>query len=275
MNVYENLAFALKLRKTPVEEINEKVREASKILGIESLLERLPKQLSGGQRQRVALGRAIVRNPKVFLMDEPLSNLDAKLRVQMRSELIRLHHKLNTTIIYVTHDQVEAMTMGDRICIYYDGFVQQCDTPQQVYNSPANLFVAGFIGSPAMNFVDVVYDQGKLIYKEHFQLEVSDAKKSLLASYQGKTVVLGFRPEHVGISGQMKEDVSEGSKIKSVVDVVEHMGNEIFLTTKTGEKAFMARIPAEAQVAFNQAVELCVDMEKIHVFDKNTEKAIR
>ena len=233
MTVYDNMAFALKLRKTPKEEIDKMVRDAAKILDLEKLLDRKPKALSGGQRQRVAMGRAIVRNPKVFLMDEPLSNLDAKLRVQMRTEISKLHQRLGTTIIYVTHDQTEAMTLGTRIVVMKDGVVQQIDSPQNLYNAPANLFVAGFIGSPQMNFVDAVCQvNGKKVNLKvgPYSIALSEQKSKALidGGYAGKTVVMGIRPEDVYDSDEMLEKYS-GSVIEAKINVYELLGAEVYL----------------------------------------------
>ena len=230
MTVYDNMAFALKLRKVPKDEIDKKVREAAKILDLEHLLDRKPKALSGGQRQRVAMGRAIVRSPKVFLMDEPLSNLDAKLRVQMRSEISKLHHKLQTTFIYVTHDQTEAMTLGTRIVVLKDGIIQQVDTPQNLYNAPDNLFVAGFIGSPQMNFIDATISKDdKGVYTNFgeysFKLPESKAKALTEGGYVGKTVILGIRPEDIH-----NEDIFLNTSPESIVDAeVEEIPGDEFM----------------------------------------------
>ena len=233
MTVYKNIAFGLELRKTPKDEIDRRVHEAAKILEIEHLLDRKPKALSGGQRQRVALGRAMVRNPAVFLLDEPLSNLDAKLRTSMRTEIIKLHKKLATTFIYVTHDQTEAMTMGDRIVVMKDGIIQQVDTPQNLYNAPGNLFVAGFIGSPQMNFLDAKVkvngnDVTLTVGKYNMKLPASKAKAVIDGGYDGKTVVMGIRPENVHDS-QMFIDASPSVPMTSTVKVYELLGAEVFL----------------------------------------------
>lgn len=268
MSVYDNMAFALQLRKTPKDEIDRRVREAAKILEIEEYLDRKPKALSGGQRQRVALGRAIVRNPKVFLLDEPLSNLDAKLRAGMRAQISALHKKLGTTFVYVTHDQTEAMTMGDRICVMKKGFIQQYDTPQVLYNDPANLFVAGFIGSPQMNFIkaNVVEKDGKVC------LEFGDAcipcDKKDIKNYVGKTVVLGIRPEHVHVAD------GKGA-FEAEVEICEHMGAEKYLYFDYAGTKLISRVnsscPAEADSKINVEFEL----DKIHAFDKETELVIK
>ena len=236
MTVYENLAFGLKLRKYPKAEIEGRVREAAQILGIEEYLDRKPKALSGGQRQRVALGRAIVRKPKVFLFDEPLSNLDAKLRVQMRTEISKLHHSLKSTMVYVTHDQTEAMTMGDKIVVMKDGSIQQTNTPLNLYHNPSNKFVAGFIGSPAMNFMEGTISKNKgLAFTEEktgVVLKIPKAYKAKLKPYVGKGIWLGIRPEH--ISDAKKLSGTASSRFKAKIEVVEPMGNEIFVYFTTG-----------------------------------------
>jgi len=279
MNVYDNMAFGLKLRKFPKEEIDRRVKEAAEILSIEPLLERKPKQLSGGQRQRVALGRAIVREPKVFLMDEPLSNLDAKLRVQMRTELSKLHDRLQTTIIYVTHDQTEAMTMGDRIVVLKDGFVQQVDDPLTLYNKPNNIFVAGFIGSPAMNFMDAklikVGDSYYLDGYGEFKIKVPEDRNSLIKDYSDKEVVFGIRPEDLlDASINHEFDIKEDNSFKANVEVVEPMGSEIYLYLAVGQHSMVARVEAESTAEVGDDVKLGVDSRKMHIFDANTEKAI-
>ena len=271
MSVFKNMAFALKLRKTPKEEIDRKVRETAKILDLEDLLDRKPGQLSGGQRQRVAMGRAIVREPKVFLMDEPLSNLDAKLRVQMRLELSKLHERLGATIIYVTHDQTEAMTLGTRIVVMKDGIVQQIDTPQRLYNKPCNQFVAGFIGSPQMNFFDVRCEnqegRAALVLENHKILLSSDKSKSLLEKgYSGETVVMGIRPEDVHVKARKESD----SRIKASVKIYELMGAEVFLHSEIGGTEFTARTEPDIDVHSGDVLEFAFDTEKIHVFDKKT-----
>ncbi len=278
MTVYDNMAFALKLRKTPKEEIDKMVRDAAKILDLEKLLDRKPKALSGGQRQRVAMGRAIVRNPKVFLMDEPLSNLDAKLRVQMRTEISKLHQRLGTTIIYVTHDQTEAMTLGTRIVVMKDGVVQQIDSPQNLYNAPANLFVAGFIGSPQMNFVDAVCQvNGKKVNLKvgPYSIALSEQKSKALidGGYAGKTVVMGIRPEDVYDSDEMLEKYS-GSVIEAKINVYELLGAEVYLYFDLEGANMTARVSPTTTARTGDSVKFALDVEKIHVFDKETELTI-
>ena len=278
MTVYDNMAFGLKLRKVPKDEIDKKVREAARILDLEKLLDRKPKALSGGQRQRVAMGRAIVRNPKVFLMDEPLSNLDAKLRVQMRIEISKLHENLGATIIYVTHDQTEAMTLGTRIVVMKDGVVQQVDTPQNLYNTPCNLFVAGFIGSPQMNFMDAVCsvkgDDVTLTVGKHV-LKVPASKKQALinGNYDGKTVVLGIRPEDVHDSQAFISN-SPDSIIESEIKVYELLGAEVFLYFDVEGTQMTARVNPRTTLRTGDKAVFALDMEKIHVFDKETELTI-
>ena len=275
MNVYENMAFGLKLRGTPQHTIAEKVREAAEILGLQELLDRKPKQMSGGQRQRVALGRAIVRNPQVFLMDEPLSNLDAKLRVQMRAEINKLHKRLETTVIYVTHDQTEAMTMGDRICVLNDGRIQQCDTPQNVYDSPSNRFVAGFIGSPSMNFVDCRFEKGVL---KGDGMEIRLPKKTLkgLMKWEGVEVVLGIRPEDIYAKNTAPFKVVQGENtFESVIEVTEPMGSEnyFYLKLEAKEKAnsLVARLAPSVEGKYGEEFTGCIDLSKIHLFEKSNE----
>ena len=278
MTVYDNMAFGLKLRKVPKDEIDKKVREAAKILDLEKLLDRKPKALSGGQRQRVAMGRAIVRNPKVFLMDEPLSNLDAKLRVQMRIEISKLHENLGATIIYVTHDQTEAMTLGTRIVVMKDGIVQQVDTPQNLYNTPCNQFVAGFIGSPQMNFMDALVNVNgndvTLKVGEHV-LKVPASKKQALidGGYDGKTVVLGIRPEDVHDSQAFISNSPE-SVIKSKIKVYELLGAEVFLYFDLEGTQMTARVNPRTTLRTGDDAVFALDMEKIHLFDKDTELTI-
>ena len=278
MTVYDNMAFGLKLRKVPKDEIDKMVREAAKILDLEALLDRKPKALSGGQRQRVAMGRAIVRNPKVFLMDEPLSNLDAKLRVQMRIEISKLHENLGATIIYVTHDQTEAMTLGTRIVVMKDGVVQQVDTPQNLYNTPCNLFVAGFIGSPQMNFMDAVVDiKGNdvtLTVGKH-TLKVPASKKQALidGGYNGRTVVLGIRPEDVHDSQAFISN-SPDSVIESTIKVYELLGAEVYLYFDLEGTQMTARVNPRTTLRNGDHAVFALDMEKIHIFDKETELTI-
>lgn len=274
MTVFDNMAFGLKLRKFPKDEIRKRVEEAARILGIEHLLERKPKELSGGQRQRVAVGRAIVRKPKVFLFDEPLSNLDAKMRVQMRAELAKLHSRLEATIIYVTHDQIEAMTMGDRIVVLKDGEIQQVADPMTLYDSPVNKFVAGFIGSPAMNFiegkiikeVDIYFDEGT------FRVKVPSSMMPKIQAYLGKDVILGVRPESIR---QIHGDVSsEDAKFKAKVEVVEPMGSEVILYVTTGRTPLVARLLSRADFRDGEEIDLSIDMSRVHFFDPSTEKTI-
>ena len=278
MTVFDNMAFGLKLRKVPKDEIKKKVEEAAKILDLEKLLDRKPKALSGGQRQRVAMGRAIVRNPKVFLMDEPLSNLDAKLRVQMRIEISKLHENLGATIIYVTHDQTEAMTLGTRIVVMKDGIVQQVDTPQNLYNTPCNQFVAGFIGSPQMNFMDALVNVNgndvTLKVGEHV-LKVPASKKQALidGGYDGKTVVLGIRPEDVHDSQAFISN-SPDSVIKSKIKVYELLGAEVFLYFDLEGTQMTARVNPRTTLRTGDDAIFALDMEKIHLFDKDTELTI-
>ena len=278
MTVYDNMAFGLKLRKVPKDQIDKAVREAARILDLEKLLDRKPKALSGGQRQRVAMGRAIVRNPKVFLMDEPLSNLDAKLRVQMRIEISKLHENLGATIIYVTHDQTEAMTLGTRIVVMKDGIVQQVDTPQNLYNTPCNQFVAGFIGSPQMNFMDALVNVNgndvTLKVGEHV-LKVPASKKQALidGGYDGKTVVLGIRPEDVHDSQAFISN-SPDSVIKSKIKVYELLGAEVFLYFDLEGTQMTARVNPRTTLRTGDDAIFALDMEKIHLFDKDTELTI-
>ncbi len=282
MDVYNNMAFGLKLRKFPKAQIDERVKEAARILGIENLLDRKPKALSGGQRQRVALGRAIVREPKVFLMDEPLSNLDAKLRVQMRAELSKLHNRLQTTVIYVTHDQTEAMTMGDRIVVMRDGLIQQVGGPLEIYNNPNNVFVAGFIGSPAMNFMDVVLRKdGDDFYIENksgdIRLRIPKERQEYfkdLNQYVDKQLVFGIRPEDIEDYAVL-EEAKEEFVVDSVVDVVEPMGAEIILYLNLGDTTFIARVDAYSQAKDGDDQKVRVDMSKCQLFDQESEQSLR
>jgi len=279
MNVYDNMAFGLKLRKFPKEEIERRVQEAAEILSIEPLLERKPKQLSGGQRQRVALGRAIVREPKVFLMDEPLSNLDAKLRVQMRTELSKLHDRLQTTIVYVTHDQTEAMTMGDRIVVLKDGYIQQVDEPLELYNHPNNMFVAGFIGSPAMNFLDAKIEKdGEDYYAEGFgafRIKVPEQFNENIKDYVGKRVVFGIRPEDLTDARITHDlDVTADNSFEAEVEVVEPMGSEIYLYLAIDEHSMIARVDAESDAKVGDKIKLGVYTRKMHIFDNENEEAL-
>ena len=270
MTVFDNMAFGLKLRKVPKEEIEQKVLEAAKILDLEQLLDRRPKALSGGQRQRVAMGRAIVRNPKVFLMDEPLSNLDAKLRVQMRAEIASLHQRLGATIIYVTHDQTEAMTLGTRIVVLKDGVIQQVDTPKKLYNEPQNLFVAGFIGSPQMNFYDVKIDGRNLIFKDGNKIELPEAIAKRIAGYS--EVIMGIRGEDIKFD-TTNLDVY-GSHQKAVIDNTEIMGNENNLYFDFGGSVTIARVSKYEVSQVGDEVEFTFMPHKMHFFDKETEQVI-
>jgi multiple sugar transport system ATP-binding protein len=276
MSVYDNMAFGLKLRKNPKAEIDKKVKEAAEMLGISQLLDRKPKQLSGGQRQRVAVGRAIVRHPRVFLFDEPLSNLDAKLRVQTRAEISKLHVRLGTTFIYVTHDQMEAMTMATRIAVMKDGILQQVDTPQKLYDHPGNVFVAGFIGSPSMNFFDVtLVDQDGRLFVDGgtFKLEVAESKKNSYLPYKGKQVIFGIRPENIFAKQYVAPGITP-AEMKAEVDVTELMGNEIFLYLLSGKKQFIARVDPRTQARPSSQIELLVDMDNMHLFDPQTERTL-
>ncbi len=288
MTVFENMAFGLKLRKTPKDEIKRRVEEAARILDIAHLLDRKPKALSGGQRQRVALGRAIVREPKVFLLDEPLSNLDAKLRAQMRTELSKLHKKLGTTFIYVTHDQTEAMTMADRIVVMKDGFIQQVETPQTLYDSPCNMFVAGFIGSPQMNFIEskLLKKDGKF-YVEFgsedtkttrgvkYQIPLPENKnaKGVLEEYVDKEVIMGIRPEDVHDEPRLLEEFAD-CKVKAEVEVTELMGAETFLFVNVEGFNFTARVEPTSTARPGDSIEVAIENTKIHLFDKETERTI-
>jgi multiple sugar transport system ATP-binding protein len=271
MSVYKNMAFGLKLRKFPRNEINQRVREASEILGIGELLERKPKQLSGGQRQRVAVGRAIVRKPAVFLFDEPLSNLDAKLRVQMRAELSKLHDRLQTTIVYVTHDQVEAMTMGTKIVVMKDGLIQQIGSPLGVYNLPVNLFVAGFIGSPVMNFIPcrILPRDGRLfIDAEAFQLPIPENRITHYQSLVGSEAIFGIRPNDIYDRLYAPDRLRENF-IRAVVDVIEPLGSEIHLNVTAGKHELIACVDTQTSVRVHQEIELAVDLDKMHLFEKD------
>jgi multiple sugar transport system ATP-binding protein len=275
MTVYENMAFGLKIRKVAKAEIDQRVREAARILDIEKLLDRKPKQLSGGQRQRVAVGRAIVRKPKVFLFDEPLSNLDAKLRVQMRAELIDLHHRLDATMIYVTHDQVEAMTMGDKIVVMRDGKVQQIGSPLYLYNQPVNKFVAGFMGSPPMNFLTVkVSEEGGQLYvgEGSFKLRPLPEHSALLKAYVGKEVTLGIRPEDLPVAGEGVD--SSAGVISSKVTVVEPLGAEINIYANAKDQSLTSRVPPHHNYKIGDEVSFAPLMHKARYFDRENERAI-
>jgi multiple sugar transport system ATP-binding protein len=276
MTVYENMSFALKLRKTPKAEIDPIVQEAAKLLEIEDLLQRKPKQLSGGQRQRVALGRAIVRKPKVFLFDEPLSNLDAKLRVQMRAEITRLHRKLATTMIYVTHDQVEAMTMADKIVIMKDGLIHQIDSPLNVYNNPVNLFVAGFIGSPAINQFKGRIEEaaGALNFiAPSFQVPIPPEFKTAIQSHIGKNVIMGLRPEDV-YDAEYNTMSEIPVNITALCDVVEPMGNEYVVYLSTGDTTMVARLDPKKLPQVEKDLLISLDMKKVHFFDPDTQDCL-
>ena len=275
MTVYKNMAFALKLKKMPDKEIEEKVMWAAKILDLEPYLDRKPRALSGGQRQRVALGRAMVRNPKVFLLDEPLSNLDAKLRTEMRSQITMLHKKLETTFVYVIHDQTEAMTMADRIVVMDKGVIQQFDTPQKLYNEPANMFVAGFIGSPQMNFIEaeIKKNAGKLTAAfSSYSLEIPKDKEKKLEGYTDKTVILGIRPEHI-LSAC--ETASKGKCAMTVnAQIAEMTGSETNVYFELSGKRHIARIKAEQKINAGDSIKLYIDPAAVHFFDKATTEAI-
>lgn len=278
MTVYENMSFALRLKKTPKDEIRKRVSEAAAALSIEDLLNRKPRELSGGQRQRVALGRAIVRKPRLFLMDEPLSNLDAKLRIQMRAEISKLHHQLQTTFIYVTHDQTEAMTMGDRIVVMNEGFIQQIDSPQRLYEQPANLFVAGFIGSPPMNLEEAVV----LKHDEEVHLKLGNSYIKLLASqgkkieelgYLGKSVIMGIRPEGICEQAAFKESLPD-NVLPVQVEVVERLGAETLLHVRIEDIDFISRTGPETSVRAGDRINLVFDPGKIHLFDNKNKRTI-
>jgi len=279
MTVFDNMAFGLKLRKVPKEEIKRKVEEAAKILDITHLLDRKPKQLSGGQKQRVALGRAIVRNPKVFLLDEPLSNLDAKLRAAMRTELTKLHKRLGTTFVYVTHDQVEAMTMATRIVVMKDGLIQQVDTPQNLYDLPVNLFVAGFIGTPQMNFINAtLVSKGGDVYvtwgeKTSIKLPADKANAPELKDYIDKEIILGVRPECLYDAPEYVAN-NPDAVIDTVVDVTELMGAEIYLYLTSEESTLTARVAPDSTSRSGDTIKIAVDTSRIHIFDKDTERCI-
>ncbi|AKI98081.1 ABC transporter ATP-binding protein [Kosmotoga pacifica] len=276
MTVYENMAFGLKLRKIPKPEIDKRVKEAAKILGIENLLDRKPKQLSGGQRQRVAVGRAIVRDPKVFLFDEPLSNLDAKLRTQMRAELKRLHKNLQATIIYVTHDQVEAMTMADKIVIMKDGVIHQIGDPYSVYFEPVNKFVAGFIGTPSMNFISakVSQEDGKLwIHKEGMKLLIPEKYYEKLKPYVGKDVIFGIRPENI-YDKMFAVSPRDEFVAKGKVDVVEPLGSETLIHATISGDDIIAKVDPKTRAQAGDTIDLVFDMSMVHVFDIETEKNV-
>jgi multiple sugar transport system ATP-binding protein len=277
MNVFDNIANPLLLRKVPRREVEERVRQVAELLGISDLLHRKPKELSGGQRQRVALGRAIIRNPAVFLMDEPLSNLDAKLRLYMRAELIKLHERLRTTTIYVTHDQQEAMTLGDRIAVLHQGVLQQIGWPQELYERPANMFVAGFIGSPAMNFFEgrlVAADGFLCVQCRGFCLAIPPERARAYERYVNQEVILGIRPEHLYDRREVVE-APPGSTFQAIVDVVEPLGNETLVYLTVEGQHFIARLGPDLDLRRRQVLELVADTHKLHLFDKKTQRALR
>lgn len=277
MSVYDNMAFGLKLRDYPKDQIAERVNNAAEILGITTLMERKPRQLSGGQRQRVALGRAIVRDPQVFLLDEPLSNLDAKLRVQTRAEIIKLHKRLETTFIYVTHDQTEAMTMASRIAVMNHGVLMQIDSPQNLYDNPNNLFVAGFIGSPAMNFfnAELVQEGEDIVVKtKSISVKVPPDRRAALKGYVGKTVVFGLRPEDIH-DPHFAPPAIVAQNVETEVDLTELMGNEIFLFLKSGEDEYVARVDPRTSYKMGDKVTMAFNMNNMHIFDKETEQVVR
>ncbi len=278
MSVFDNLSFGLRLRKTPKKEIERRVQEAAEMLNIGELLDRKPKALSGGQRQRVALGRAIVRDPKVFLMDEPLSNLDAKLRVQTRAELIRLHERLQSTVIYVTHDQMEAMTMGHRIAVLRDGVLQQLGSPQNVYENPSNMFVAGFIGSPAMNFFDVKLTgsaDDMWVESASFTIPVPPDKRPSLVSRLGQEVVFGLRPEDIHDPTFLPPTVSAEALVESDVDVMEPLGSEVYLYMLSGDESYIARVDPRTSAKLGDKYNLNFDMSRMQIFDRVTQEVVR
>jgi multiple sugar transport system ATP-binding protein len=277
MDVTSNMSFALKLRKTQNKEISERVQQAAQVLNIEQLLNRKPRQLSGGQRQRVAVGRAIVREPQVFLFDEPLSNLDAKLRVQTRAEIIKLHQQLGVTFIYVTHDQTEAMTMGTRIAVMKEGVLQQVDSPQALYDRPGNQFVAGFIGSPSMNFFEMQLNQaGEELYaqSESLRLRVPVNWHSALKEHIGQSIIVGVRPEDIYDADFVAPGI-KAATLEAQVDVTELMGNETFLYLLSGAHSFMARVDPRSRARVGSTVSIAVNLDKLHFFDKGTEHAIQ
>ncbi len=289
MNVSDNMGFALKLRHMPKEQIKQRVEGVADGLGLKHLLLRKPRQLSGGQRQRVALGRAIVREPQVFLMDEPLSNLDAKMRVETRALINRLHQRLQTTTVYVTHDQVEAMTMGDRIAVMKDGLVQQVDTPRNIFNNPTNMFVAGFIGTPAMNLMNMLVEQqGQDIFvstpatgeEAAIRLRVPDRFRAQLLPYAGKEVIFGLRPQDIHdsrfVQGMLDEDErpEDVSTVRARIDVVEPMGSEVFLYLLNGKTSFVSRVDARTEVEPGHALDMAFNMDKMHAFDPETQVSL-
>ncbi|MCQ3034813.1 MAG: sn-glycerol-3-phosphate ABC transporter ATP-binding protein UgpC [Bacilli bacterium] len=278
MTVFDNMAFGLKLRKYPKEDINQRVHEAAEILGLTPYLKRKPKALSGGQRQRVALGRAIVRTPKVFLMDEPLSNLDAKLRVQMRSEIAKIHKRVGSTSIYVTHDQIEAMTMADRIVIMKDGYIQQIGTPKEVYNKPANVFVGGFIGSPAMNFIEGSVSKGYFTCNDAegnviFKLKLGKENTTLLNEYDGKNIILGIRPEDIYVAGDSSNQ-NPSNKFTLECDISELLGKELIVYSNIGNNRITISAKASYEIESGDKDEYTLDLNKLHFFDAETKNRI-
>ena len=276
MTVYDNMAFGLKLRKTPKKIIDERVREAARELGIDHLLDRRPRQLSGGQRQRVAVGRAIVREPAVFLMDEPLSNLDAKLRVEARSFISKLHQRLETTFIYVTHDQVEAMTMGTRICVLNAGQLQQIDSPFNLYHNPRNVFVAGFIGSPSMNFFDATLEpdgDNLAVNTGAFTLKIPASKAAPFRSHVGSEVILGVRPEDIHDTNYLPQGITPAN-ISANVEVIEQMGNEMIIYLENGGKNFIARTDPRTGAQVGGELGVTFNLDNVHIFDKDTELSL-
>ncbi len=279
MSVYDNMAFGLKLRHVPSTEIKKRVEDAADILGLEKLLKRKPKELSGGQRQRVALGRALVRSAQVFLLDEPLSNLDAKLRVQTRAEISKIHQRVQTTFVYVTHDQTEAMTMGTRIAVLNGGYIQQLGAPQELYDHPTNLFVAGFIGSPAMNFFDNVRvitegDSTKVDLGDVGQVTVPPLYVPAAREAAGKKLILGIRPEDLSDMSLVPENERTGSSISATIDVVEHLGSELLVYMTIQGKQMVARVDPRSKATIGQTINLHIDNEHIHLFDTDTSQAI-
>jgi multiple sugar transport system ATP-binding protein len=276
MSLYDNMAFGLTLKKLPKDEIRRRVHEAASILGIEDLLDRKPRALSGGQRQRVALGRAIVRDPEVFLLDEPLSNLDAKLRVQTRAEITKLHQRLGTTFVYVTHDQTEAMTMASRIAVLDQGALQQLGTPQELYDHPTNVFVAGFIGSPAINFFEgtvVEAQEGLVLESQSMRLPIPAGKARLLQGHKGKKILFGIRPENVHDPAFRPSDI-QAAPVKATVDVTELMGNEVFLHMLVDGRPLLARVDPRTDARTDHEVEVVFDMGRMYAFDPATNAAI-
>lgn len=272
MTIYENLSFGLKNLKVPKDEIDKKVKRASEILSIEDLLDRKPRELSGGQRQRVAVGRAIVRNPKVFLFDEPLSNLDAKLRVQMRIEIAELHKKLGTTIVYVTHDQVEAMTLGQRIVVMNKGVIQQIASPDELYNNPVNMFVAGFIGAPSMNFIQCKVDKDRFV-AEDLSLPIPEKFLNAMSKYEGRDIIMGIRPEDIH-DEKYCQTVQNKAEIMVNIKVVEKLGSENLLYFDKWGNTITARVSPESKIVYGDKAKVVFDMDKIHIFDKETQMAI-